>query len=532
MKKILATVIFASLTIGLHAQCDSVIKIEDRFDPHVKLKPDILPEITIVPSGEPAPDTTRFRRIYFIHGLGGSSKAWAQAALACQDKNLNTNEFHARKCKTSRPDYSDNTYSLYDAANDTRDKINTIAIADSANGMRRRDAIIIAHSQGGVVTRELMHVDMVSETDDPTLSHGMNYGGVVTIASPLQGARILNNRPLILSTIKSGCERLAKGQVFEANQYVQDMLPAIVKTIVGTKKINNFLTNIFDGVVSTVCDVGTNTVLKNIFFNEYYDSITSAYTISYNERKNMINTLNQDSNTAKYRTFPKIAFYAVEPQENILWRTLTWIANDPNKEDPFQANNDWKLYDEIVKPKLIDYYQAKMMYYYNLHQVYENDYSKLKCDNISYLGGKIPEPQRIQCLLDINGLNITNLGYLSFNDGLLWLYEVNSFWRMIIGARRCTTTLNPNYNPFSALSPRYITTCEEIPENDGIVLAESASNLPCATHLPVEVYPNKGTNEVNKGSSHMQVRNDKGLQTHLEKLFNGDYGNFFRTDKR
>jgi len=67
-------------------------------------------------------------------------------------------------------------------------------------------------------------------------------------------------------------------------------------------------------------------------------------------------------------------------------------------------------------------------------------------------------------------------------------------------------------------------------ESDGVVLSESAKGLPCPTHLPVRIYPKEfETTAVNRGSSHMQVRNDEGLKEHLNKLLNGDYGKWFRT---
>ena len=58
-------------------------------------------------------------------------------------------------------------------------------------------------------------------------------------------------------------------------------------------------------------------------------------------------------------------------------------------------------------------------------------------------------------------------------------------------------------------------------------------NLPGATWKPIEIYPNKNNPvDVNKGSSHMQVRNDAGLKEHLNKLFNGNYHPWFWTAKQ
>ena len=107
------------------------------------------------------------------------------------------------------------------------------------------------------------------------------------------------------------------------------------------------------------------------------------------------------------------------------------------------------------------------------------------------------------------------LCHIGYNQGLEWFNNANESWQTIIGAR----VQNGNTITYK-------------PENDGIVLAESANNLPKATHNPVRIYPNENSSvDVNKGSSHMQVRNDEGLRIHLNKLFNGDYAPWFRVNK-
>jgi hypothetical protein len=65
------------------------------------------------------------------------------------------------------------------------------------------------------------------------------------------------------------------------------------------------------------------------------------------------------------------------------------------------------------------------------------------------------------------------------------------------------------------------------------VLGQSAANLPYATNEPVHIYPNEfNTNAVNRGSTHIQVRNDDGLKDHLNKLFDGQYEPFFWTNEK
>jgi hypothetical protein len=67
-----------------------------------------------------------------------------------------------------------------------------------------------------------------------------------------------------------------------------------------------------------------------------------------------------------------------------------------------------------------------------------------------------------------------------------------------------------------------------IKESDGIVLAESAQDLPYATQLPVRLEGYEISPFKYSGSSHMQIRNDRALRDNLTKLLNGQYGEFFR----
>jgi len=79
-----------------------------------------------------------------------------------------------------------------------------------------------------------------------------------------------------------------------------------------------------------------------------------------------------------------------------------------------------------------------------------------------------------------------------------------------------------------SIQPINVTTYSwEYKENDGVVVDESSANLPCATWLPVRIFPFEFENVTSKGSSHMQIRNDEGIKKALKALFDGEYGTFF-----
>jgi pimeloyl-ACP methyl ester carboxylesterase len=457
------------------------------FDPNALAEPDGWQD-------PPPPLDTTIRQIYFIHGLGGDKSSWEKTAQACQDSSLHILGFPARRCITSRPDYIYSRGSLYSAANEVRTYMNVIGTTDSTSGLARPcRSIIIAHSQGGLVARQLMHMNMVSETN-VLPQHGMNYGGVVTVASPLQGAAILKNRTHIFTMAKDGCTRLAKGWGVQLN----------VIPLIGEK-----LKDMFNNLTESFCGFAIDNTMP-MFFKEYYDGITKDYDTSTVYGKNYINMLNSDTAVKKYKDFPKMAFYAVEPQENLFWRTLNWMISNPNGNNGangpdveyFGANDDWRFYNKI-RP-IIDIYQAMSI-------TYRADYDVLYK----------------KCCVTNKKLNQAWDRYIAWRDGYDWFTGTTGTWQMIMGGKKCTSIPNPNYR--SWMDPSYIIQCDEY-ENDGVVLAESAANLPGATWSPIRICPNENsTVDFEKGSSHMQVRNDAGLKKALNDLFNGDYEKWFKT---
>jgi len=356
--------VFSSFIMGLYAQCPESEYKDCRFDPAIETKHYTVEDPNYQPPPPPPPNPEEVRRIYFIHGLGGSVVSWSKAADACKYGALN---FPARKCEPWSVDYTNNVGSLRIAADHVRTEIyNHIAKNDrdiwkaNPNKLDPSRAIIIAHSQGGLVAREMMRLDMVDliGKQSTTLIDGMNYGGVVTVASSLQGAWILGKRKAILHILSDACNDLTAGPVYDT---IQGIKPPILKNTV-----QNMVKNVLEGVVETVCD-NVPALAKNIFFKSYYDGITNDYIIKVNgsvilpDKSNVvvapkIDELNTQTNPT-LKAFPKMAFYAREPQSQIFWRTLNWIgqlSKEPNDVAAFTANDDWNLYDTYA-PKMFTY---------------------------------------------------------------------------------------------------------------------------------------------------------------------------------
>ncbi|MCK5847394.1 MAG: hypothetical protein KAG84_08140, partial [Bacteroidales bacterium] len=146
----------------------------------------------------------------------------------------------------------------------------------------------------------------------------------------------------------------------------------------------------------------------------------------------------------------------------------------------------------------------------------------------------------------------------AWNEGLVWFdAEADTQWKTAIGARSFTSTSSqmfrcechdPNDPMNGYLTDDYIDCLDENcapisagfittyhisnKPNDGVVLNESAMNLPGHTHEPVKVMGELKSDGSWSGSSHMQIRNDKGLRDNMTNLLEGDYGKFFEMDNK
>lgn len=458
---------------------------------------------------------TSYRRLYFIHGLGGDASSWQRASDACWDQSLNIPGFPARRVRVSRPEYTNSTLTtLNSAAYEVNNLIVSQAATDiTAYSMNPQRAFIIAHSQGGMVTRSLVHQYM---TGLNIPNFGMPFGGFVTFASPLQGARILNNRDQIEIMANDACRNLMKGP--ESNLGFELILKVIGKDLTGN-----------------LCDMVSYDLLP-AFFTDYYDNITNDYSVG----ANAISQFNQDVSYDAYMNMPKVAFCGIEPRNNILWRTGNWLINNPNTPPPFEANDDWTFYNTTVLPLYLEYVV-------NLYQ-HQNQINLIS--HMAQFTNPILTP----------GLHIITMSGLLYhikrkNDwqqGVNWFQRANLVWETIIGAREYQYTSNTMYVCINcrvgSFHLDYMLTanqqectnknCQNIvpvtvyelntilKESDGIVVTESASNLPGATSNPIIPYINAPNF---MGTSHMQIRNDEYLKKSLNKLFNGDYGLFFKT---
>lgn len=514
---------------------------------------DITPNIEETPVITPNADfstqekitTNEYRRIYFLHGLGGEGNSWVKAADACEQVNLNVNGFNARKCVTwPRIDYNLSVNgSLITAANSIRYIIQDQANIDQSSPFMDHDktrAFIIGHSQGGVIGRTILYQDFKNDVlpNDPLhpenpLFYEKGYGGLVTVGSSMQGAMILNNQNLILQMAHKACLNLTAGPL---NKEIND--------ITSLPFINSILHNWGKSVQTTACDLFSYDLLP-LFFKDNQTPITQYYHVG----SSFINDLNGTTTVSEYNNFPKVAFYGVEPRQNLLWRTITWFTTSPNDFDAWEANNDVDLLTSTIIPKYNDYvaqYEGRKNKLANLEAHKWVNWVTLGSTLISY----------IYCNVELH------ISVDAWKQGIDWFNQANLQWEVVIGAARTINTTSTTTGPYYRCDCReeydplnnivvddpvicldegcaatyigYITnynyTMTE-KASDGVVLAESASNLPSAQWI-VELDGKQLPFGVKTGSSHMQMRNDDALKRNLTKLFEGEYGEYFYTDKK
>jgi len=461
------------------------------------------------------------RVVYFLHGLGGNSNSWQRAAIACENADCNVEGFHARKVESFQIDYSVNTNTdMNGALNSIRNFIRN----NNVNSLPEYDHdktnnFIIAHSQGGVVLRSLLKYDTY---DSPNLSgQTRGYGGFVTVASPLQGAMILNNQEKILEMAEEGCNKLFRAKT--NNVFAKTLFWLLGKDLVGIS-----------------CEALSFNALP-YFFKDEFAPITDDYHVG----SLWIDKLNTSCNNQTYIDMPKVAFYGIEPNTNIFWRTLNWFNKSPNDPVYWEANDDFGFFLNTIMPVFLDY---------NLNLILSQIRKKNVQNYMKWLWGYgFPGIVTYNSLLFECDEKIS-----AWQAGVDWFISANDKWETIIGSKQIvldyTETLYlcfseswfppvltlpiPNYCPpgYSYTNPQFSGTQYHYKtihkESDGVVLAESAYDLPHATHDPVKHRGIENTDGTYTGSSHMQIRNDKALKDNLHLLFEGEYGMYFKTDEK
>ncbi|WP_025764684.1 esterase/lipase family protein [Dyadobacter tibetensis] len=440
------------------------------------------------------------KNLYFVHGLGGNSFSFTDFAGAI---SYGAPDYPSRKANVfSDIIYSDGQqYGLQACADRVKEQIFTKPNAASFGA----NSFIIAHSQGGIVSRkadQLIQYSGVPRT----------FGGIVTIGSPHGGAQIINNRDSKLFPLaNNACNKLLKVEIQSTLQEAP-LLKGLFWPV--AKRISeNFSNSLCDFVVPN--DANRFSVV-DIVAGHFTSAVANSYMVGSSEL-NDLNTFHQN-NTSNIQ---KVAFYGNKDPNDVFWRVLHYFRNDPNEEPTFGATND---YQGVVDGQkiLMDYKAARQSQEFALF---------VHCSNHSLLFwciGAWPYKDRISAL----------------SDAINFLENINSKWLDVIGAASITNTTTNTcyYTPIDGNGYPQISSAQPCPEiagytltqsytvttttnslkpSDGVVLVESQKAFPGVSAANQVELPN---------NSHMQERNSPELKYRSRELFDGLHGVFFKLD--
>ncbi|HRI01441.1 MAG TPA: hypothetical protein PK006_10355 [Saprospiraceae bacterium] len=472
------------------------------------------------PSGKLGPNNA-IRNVYWVHGLNGDIDSWLNPAQA-SEYNVAPG-FPARKINS----ISDITYGqssgVLQAGNQLEDALNRSPSQD-----RTKD-IVIAHSQGGIVSRGLLHNTLCLFPRKKT--EELPMGGLVTFCSPHQGAELLNNKTLFSELAEEMCKDLLLGpsEEFVDSINIRFKIFGLVPIKISGSKFVKYV----ETGVGEVCKTFGDNVVPFIL-DLQTPNITKDYEVGAKVLANMNSCLDGNDQLVK---FPKVAFFGVEPPRHLMLRTVKYFVESCQNYDYFDANDDMTLIDAFTKNYYT--YLGKYIEYVSKVIIAEDAYNGFLCHTWwNYSVDPCP-------FLRHRKQNLTRIrdGYLK---GVQFLQSMDDKYKIIIGALKLNKTTklyckcegsteytedeisDPWQCPRVKKGQKELLTCytEEKTtynrveyDSDGVVLASSASNLPGATFGP----------QLMDNTSHMQARNNKALKLGLLKLYNGGTDLFFRT---
>ncbi len=490
----------------------SIKNIGSSYDSIVSFTP------TIETSNEPtqnAPIGPGDRYVYWIHGLGGNQASWLMAATASA---RGVQGFPARKIESITEIKYDESITSFNTAIHSLQQIihekRPLAIQSD-----RLNDFIIAHSQGGLVSR---YLDKDLNTSNPA-NYYRDFNGIVTFSTPHGGAKIIDNvqnTNLVSSFFNDACNALTIGPINER--------------VGGDFKVKLFgIDKIADEFRTQMCQT------VGLFGNTFAKIYTGDLGIEYQTTSSTITSLkNYNSPT------PKVCFYGIAKNDGIAFDILySYSIKGANNYGHFQAGNSSADAREEAN-NTINTYITKA---WENHKWSEFEWSWFPpFFNLTWGEGPI--------------------FYEDYMQGVNFIKNADERWLDIIGSRYYSYYYKTGYNcvdinnvPFN--NPNNNTTClknmynvsfgeddpnEETPTNpcaefpgttpvyytilvskvnyrdsDGIVLTNSSSAFTGAVHK-IPLY----------NSNHEQIKNDLNTKFVLNKLYNGDYGLYFLTEPR
>ncbi len=368
----------------------------------------------------------------------------------------------------------------------------------------KRKHIIIAHSQGGLVARAIQRSEQEKLFD-----------GLVTMHSPHGGAQIVNNtdpRPgganMATRLAQEGCAVLTEPIIRE---YFNNI--GVLRRIIGA------LTSGGDelvGLADTACYKGVGVALPFLF-----DNVLKINTPSAKEFAVGSPILHQLSNGPLH----VVTAYALEQNEDMMWRTLHWLNSEPNDAPIFGASDTMEEEGLLAsKNNLVNKYRDKRVV---------AEIQRLFWAGFGYRTRAIKAAKERDALTEaINWLEGVNSRYLAMIGAfefpqfqqkcICTKYDNNGFPILVrqfdMPNGRCDATAFPGFDEHRVT---YVNVASPtIKPSDGVVLVESALALP-------------GTQAfLGNTNNHFQMRNGVETMRFLRDLYDGKIDPFFRLEEK
>lgn len=585
MKKLFNLLIFLIFAYNMYGQTFNAGCSIDTLN---RITPLSLPEIVsplpvlnppVNPPAGPQLDPSEYRMVYWVHGMNGGSESWSRAKTASTVLLAAgaIPDWKPRKIFSSLPDYSNVQITLDIAA----DELNAKLVKDSRlpQDYDEGKGFIIAHSQGGLVSRTIRYHDIRSQNPS-------KFGGLATFGTPHRGAVALTGQNKILGYqfFETAALDLAAGP---ANDFQNQI-----------DKINsNFFLRLFNKQIDlNANELFENLIRKFFFYDPTFDNSGALLSLIRNKvESNISKEMTTDSPVLEEiarvnPNIPSVAFYGVKEtytfQGNAehpapiviepMWAMMNYAFYDVNESDYFKATDDeWRVAAKAQEMQL-DYLEVAHQFY-DAVDILDHGHCihiGVQCDcdfgTQSFLAlnpaarRTLSKSQRGKaCRKKFKADYMQRLAFSGwqYERGANWVSKANDLWEVSIGGVTkedvptgyCFRNLL-NLMTGETTIQRYAPangTCggndappvpqgykalgdwrqEKTPtvikkENDGAVLAESARDIPYRTSDMMWDF-----HDVSRmyGSTHMSMRNDENLKPALDHLFKGHVGPFFKT---
>lgn len=473
-------------------------------------------------------DSVGRRVVFWIHGLAGDLESWQRVQLVTENQsNGLIPGYPVRDVIGHTVDYShwEETNPILEvgALLNTDMEIWRVSrpITDT---LPVQSNFAIAHSQGGIVARCVRYQNVYDSILYPT-----QFSHIATFGTPHKGAYIINttakNQAMVIPWLLEGCRALA---------------PTLINTFIGTAWYSDLIpASAIGSIARGSCGALNKTVLP-LFVNSIRKPIAEDYAAGASKLEDTLQpfTLGDTLRTKG------VNFYGVE-QEPVLWRVLnsmtyvedTTLGLPIILNNPFGLNDDQRMPD-FINAKINDY-KAKQA------QQKSKALEAAKLVNFSVL--LFPISVGVPLGMRRNHLQKA----LQYQNAWQWLSHANLNWKRYIGARTSTLVNNGYFcecitwgqsgqsysftvvqNPSDCYSSatssycqvfeRKIQLIQEV-ENDGVVTVESQKGMPGVPSWRKAKMRN---------TNHMQERNCYETRDRLNELFDGQYGDEFKLDKK